>query len=197
MPSPVAHSLIGLAVAAQCGVRPGSWREIKSQARALMPVLFSGVALANLPDLDYLPGIIGGDLNAYHHLYTHSVGWVGLASLSFWCIWKIIRPSAGLREFAFVAIAAGSHLLADWLTADARPPYGIMLWWPFERGFHLCPLSLFDRLHKRDWSELLQWHNAWAVLRETVICLPLLLAVVLGKLRAGRSRGDGAGPVSA
>lgn len=184
MPSPVAHSIIGLAIAVQYAVPPGHPSSLPGRLRARAGVLVSGVALANLPDVDYLPGVLTGDFNAYHHLLTHSIGWVAMASAAWWLVWRAMRPAVGWREAVFVFAAAASHLAADWLTDDGRPPYGIMIAWPFSNAFFISAHPLFWRLMKRDWSDVLQWHNVWAVGLEMVICAPILALALFLKWRA-------------
>jgi inner membrane protein len=161
-------------------------RELAKSAWSLRWPLVGGVALANAPDLDYLPGIVSGDLNAYHHFYTHTIGWVLLVATALWLAWRGIRPHTGLRGFLFLFALLASHLVADWFTADGRLPYGIMALWPFSADFTISPWPVFMRLHKREWSEFLQWHNAAAVGWEMLVCLPLLAAVAAWKSRLPR-----------
>lgn len=154
------------------------WRE----RRALAGV----VLLANLPDIDYLPGLLVGELNRYHHLHTHSVGWVAVTSLAAWWVWR--RWSA-LPQWSLLALIAAlglSHLGADLFSADGRPPYGIMALWPFSDTFFISPHTLFWRLRKTTVAEMFQWHNVQAVMVEIAWCLPLLVAAVLAKNLAAR-----------
>ncbi len=44
----------------------------------------TAAALACLPDLDYLPGLAAGSLNAFHQQGTHSLAWVFLAAAAVW-----------------------------------------------------------------------------------------------------------------
>lgn len=190
MPSPVGHSLIGLALGAGYLLPRQPIRDLLKSGWSLRWPLLGAAALANAPDLDYLPGILSGDLNAYHHYYTHTLGWVILVSVALWLVWRRFRPGAGVRAFVFLFVLLASHLVADWFTADGRMPYGIMALWPFSEAFTMAPHPLFMRLHKADWSEFLQWHNAIAVGWEVLVCLPLLAAVVAWKtMRAENGRG--------
>src|ERR1044071_7547790 len=63
MPSPVGHSLAGL-IAYQ--IAP----EIDGMARGRVVALY--LLAANAPDLDFLPGLIVGDPNRFHHGISHS-----------------------------------------------------------------------------------------------------------------------------
>lgn len=185
MPSPVGHTLIGLAVAVPALVPRGSWATVLRGIVAKWPLLLGAVVLANAPDFDYLPGILAGDLNAYHHYYTHTMGWAVLVAAGLWMVQLARDADRGWRLdlLLLLFLLLSSHLLADWLTDDGRPPYGIMAWWPLDDRFTLSSAPVFMRLHKREWSEFVQLHNFKAVGWELVVCLPLVLAALLSRFR--------------
>ena len=56
MPSPVGHSLIGLAVGAAFWVPRSSWHSLARHTKPVAGILLLGVLLANAPDVDYVPG---------------------------------------------------------------------------------------------------------------------------------------------
>ena len=64
MPLPFGHSLMGYSLyeAIPNGEKSFSWR-----------MLIVYVVVANLPDIDFLPGLIQGNPNKYHHHFTHSI----------------------------------------------------------------------------------------------------------------------------
>jgi inner membrane protein len=196
VPSPVGHTLIGLAVAAGFFRGRGTLREFATGFRRNTGGVLAGVLFANLPDVDYVPGLFTGDFNAFHHYYTHSLGWALMVACGGWMVWKLLDPRAGWRVFAFLFAALASHLPADWLTADARPPIGIMALWPLSDEFTLAPATIFPRLSKRDWAEVFQWRNVEAVFVEVAICLPLALGVAAWKLRSRTGAAVTAAPVA-
>ena len=187
MPSPVGHSLIGLAVGALAALAPDDWRGLARQAWQNRWPLLGAIALANAPDIDYLPGLLTGELNAYHHLLTHTAGWCGVVSVGCWMLVRAVRSSTRVALLGWCLLLTGSHLLADWLTADTRPPIGIMALWPCTDNFYIAPHTIFPRLLKHNLGEILQWHNAQAVAVEVVWCLPAVMAVLLAK-RCGSKR---------
>ncbi len=187
MPSPVAHSLIGLALTSVAVLRPAAWSDLGREAWRRRWLLLGGVALANAPDIDYLPGLLSGDLNAYHHLITHTAGWCLLVSAGVALAARAFRRGAPMKAvLGWSLLLTGSHLLADWLTADTRPPIGIMALWPVDDRFHLAPRTIFLALQKRDFADMLQWHNVGAVVVELVWCLPLLGLALWGSRRLAR-----------
>ncbi len=185
MPSPVAHSLIGLALGIAWRI-PGSLdlRGFARQAWAQRGWLFLCIVLANAPDIDFLFGIPRGNLNVYHQTATHTLVWITLVSL---CVWLFARKRHGMpvRGFLFILALTGSHLIADMCCADYRPPYGIMFGWPFSDRFWHSSVSLFPAAIKSTWADLWSWHNAGVVDVEIMVTLPILAAVLWWKLRRG------------
>jgi inner membrane protein len=187
MPSPVGHSLIGLAIGCAWLLKPAPLRALAREAWARRWPLLGAMAVANAPDLDYVPGLVTGDLNAYHHAYTHTIAWTALVTAALWLAWRSTGRRAGWSLFILLFALGCSHLAADWMTDDGRAPYGIMAWWPISDERMISPSPVFMRLHKRAWSEFLQWHNVEAVAVEIAICLPLVALALACKLRsAGR-----------
>jgi hypothetical protein len=190
----VGHSLIGLAIAA-LGILPrGPLRSLGARAWRARYTLLACVALANAPDADYLPGILAGDLNAFHHGYSHTAGWAAMVAAGVWLVGRGTGLLLGGRPLALAAALLASHLAADCLTDDRRPPIGIMALWPLSDRHVIAPATVFWRLEKREWSDLLQWHNAKAVGVEAAWCVPLVLAAAWARSRgAAPDRNDPAG----
>jgi inner membrane protein len=100
-------------------------------------MLAGAVVLANVPDLDFLPGLLIGEPSAFHRGITHTVLGVAVATALFALLLPRLRvlhedtpPWGGWVFFVFVALA--SHLLVDVVSIDTRPPpNGTMVLWPF------------------------------------------------------------------
>lgn len=195
MPSPVGHSLIGLTLGVAWLVPPGTFREVSRAAWSLRWPLVGCIALGNLADVDYVPGICTGEINAFHHYFTHTPGWCLLVAAGIACWGRFARSVRGVQLFLWSAAILLSHLAADIVCEDGREPRGIMALWPLSDSFFISPVSVFTHLRKDEWSDFLQWHNAYAVAREIVVCLPLLAAAVWMKMRRVSSAARFAGPV--
>mgnify|MGYP001213457759 CR=1 FL=1 len=178
MPSPVAHSLIGLTIGLAWLAPRAPLREWPAKVWALRWPLVGALFVANAPDLDYLPGIAIGELNAFHHTYTHTLAFIVAVALLMALAYRR-HARAGGWLFALGA----SHLAADVVTEDRRAPFGIMALWPFSPEYWISPVSVFWHLRKREWGDMLQWHNAHAVLVEIAWCLPLVLLMIYWKTR--------------
>src|SRR5262252_8840811 len=130
MPTPVGHSLAGIAVALASG-RRRRFRDFRGFLASPTTVLC--VAVATLPDVDLLfPG--------FHRTATHSVtATIVVAVIAAAVTARATSRTSGttdaLRRIAWpvvvmVAAAHGSHLLLDWLNCDPSQQPGIEALWP-------------------------------------------------------------------
>ncbi len=174
MPSPIAHSLAGLVVSrAQC----------KNAKRVTRPTVVALVAVvaANLPDADFLPGLLTGDANRFHHTFTHSFGFLVAVMLATSLLARASR-SAPAFWTGLVAFGVASHLLLDFFTVDSRPPFGIPLFWPFSNRAFLAPHPFFLDIQRSGspsefFQSLFSTHNFVAAGREFLLVGGVLLLV--------------------
>ncbi len=129
----VGHSLAGLSLYLIFERKLSLLKEWKE-------VLFF-LILANLPDLDFLPGIVSGDLNRYHHGASHSIGFCLLTGVITAGIYKLrkntsfINPVRNARKpvrenkisnwvkYGFISFClCFSHILIDLFGQDTCPP---------------------------------------------------------------------------
>jgi inner membrane protein len=190
MASPVGHALAGW-IGYQLGSchRPGaaSWCDL-----ALC------LAAANLADADFLPGLLLGTPDRFHHGVSHSFGAAVLVATAVWG-WGWWR--AGRRPAARALLVGGlylSHVLIDWMTIDGRPPIGVPFFWPCSDSYLQCPVPVFldiQRVAALTWPVLR--HNLTAVLLEIAILLPPGLALMLRRRRCATPAGGGGQPRTA
>jgi len=178
MPLPIGHALAGIAWQR---ARPGFFFD-----RTWPDALFF-VFLANLPDADFLPGLILGRPNFYHHGIFHSLG----AALA---IAAIGGGLFYLHKKRFWATAAGiflvfySHLLLDYFALDFSAPFGLPLFWPFSGRYFIAAKPIFINITRSEQSHdffasLFSSHNLAAALREIVLLGGLALLMVLLRRR--------------
>lgn len=121
--------------------------EILRPPGAHRPLLLAGaVALANVPDLDFLPGLVLGEPSAFHRGVTHTLVGVVMGTAIAAPIVRRLRllrgvvpPWGGWTTFVFVALA--SHLLIDVVSVDTTPPCGAALLWPFSDHLFYAPFT--------------------------------------------------------
>lgn len=150
MPTPVGHSLAGIAVAlaGKRGRRPRDFRGFLAS-----PTTVLCVALATLPDVDLLfPG--------FHRTATHSVtATIVVAIVAAAMTARATSGTSGTRDalrrigwsaVVMFAAAHASHLLLDWLNCDPSERPGIQGLWPFsDRWFSSgwCVFPVEERRH--------------------------------------------------
>ena len=97
MPSPILHTAAAASVA-RLGLRERfTWRDA---------ALFA--ALANLPDVDFIPGLLAGEPLRHHHGITHSLAFAAAASAGAFLALKRRVPWAWLLPLRQYAIARSS-----------------------------------------------------------------------------------------
>ncbi|MCP5488005.1 MAG: metal-dependent hydrolase [Verrucomicrobia bacterium] len=179
MASPLAHGMVGLAVTAWAWLPSGiRSRDLVSEVLRRPGLWVAGILLASLPDLDYLPGILAGDLNAYHHLATHSILWIATTGSGLLLLAWAITNRISLRVILWVMTLLASHLVIDMLTVDGRPPLGIPLVWPWSGESFQFPVLIFEGFQKKNWYDIWQWANLHVLGVELLWTLPVLVATL-------------------
>lgn len=136
-------------------------------------MLALSIAAACLPDLDFAWG--------RHNAETHSIGFALLTAL-FVLAWR-----RDARIALASGLAAGTHVLFDWLGSDDFPPLGVMALWPFSSDFYFAHAYVFATISRRYWLPGFVAHNVLAVAREVVILLPFAALAWFARARALRS----------
>jgi membrane-bound metal-dependent hydrolase YbcI (DUF457 family) len=187
VPSPIGHALAGAAVAWSFrGTSSTGWK---------LPVACA--ACAALPDIDllYMPT---------HRTATHSVpvalvltilavgvtGWV--KPIRDWCRrWFGVESGTVIVGLA-CGLAWSSHILLDWLGADANPPYGVQAFWPFSDRWFFSSLDLFPGTERRDpFSTRAMLINLRAAVQETVMMGSIAAGAWWLRTRRSRVRTSG------
>lgn len=185
MPSPVAHSIVGLALGlARFLPRGLNFRQMGRQIWKLRLDLLFCVVLACASDIDYLLGAPYRNLHKFHQRFTHTLGWLALVAVVIWGYGWLIRRDQASRAFWFIGLLLCSHLVLDYLGEDHSYPFGIMMFWPFSDRDWLAPVPLFISPAKQSWHAVWTGHNLWVGLEETLVTLPLLALVLIWKCRA-------------
>lgn len=186
MPSPVGHSLAGIAFSG-LGRRSlgGDRRAFRDQVALLVALIFA----ANAPDLDFLPGILLGDPDRFHHGPSHSLGAALAFAVVAWLGARALRARDAARLGLLMTLAFASHLLLDMLSLDRRPPSGVPLLWPFSGRTFVLPFAVFMDVRREPaagsfLASVLLRDNFIAALWELVV-MGLVLAVNRASWMAG------------
>jgi hypothetical protein len=196
MPLPIGHALAGMAVQRAC---PGFF----SANRWLDAFIF--MFLANLPDADFIPGLISGRPNLYPHGAFHSLGaalGVAVIGAGFFCLKKRRADTQSHGRFrgpaAMIFLLFSSHLLLDLFALDFVAPFGLPLLWPFSGRYFIAARPLFINITRSSaagdfFPSLFNSHNLAAALREVLILGSIALAAAWLRARMERSRRAQAG----
>ena len=139
------------------------------------------VLAANAADLDFLPGLLIGDLARFHHGPSHSIGFVILFGF-------FVSAFSSRKIFAFVvsSVLYLSHLFLDYLVQDPSQPFGIPLLWPLSREYYMASFAFLSRFdYGPNLSEsilsVFTFQNLATISTEVLFFLPLLVFVSLCK----------------
>jgi hypothetical protein len=147
------------------------------------------------PDLDFVPGILIGNMRAFHHGISHSLGFAGLLTAAAFLLLRRFEPAAASRGAVMAFLSCISHVLLDLISVNDGSR-GVPLLWPVsstELGF---VSGVFGHFRYGDVSEgiwsVVRWTNVDPLLREAGILGTLAFALgqrepirrVLRKLRS-------------
>jgi membrane-bound metal-dependent hydrolase YbcI (DUF457 family) len=179
LPTPLGHSLAGLAVHLAGGERSGRRRWLAAAAL---------VALANMPDFDLLPGYLIGEPRAFHWGPAHSIAAALIAGI---CAGLVARALGArfLTFFALGAAAYASHLVLDLLLGPGAISDGLQLFWPVSTERFTAPFAVFLMMpaspnHTGPVGTLFSMAVLPLMARELAILAPVCLAAWLLRQRA-------------
>jgi hypothetical protein len=183
MPTPIGHALAGLAVAWSADP-PNTTRPLAHTLAR--PLTLACVALAVLPDIDLL-------YPPLHRTATHSLGAAVLVTIMAAGVTGWVTGRINWRVAVACAAAYASHIVTDWLGTDRNyAPYGIQMFWPFDKGWYISGWDVFLPVERRNpFSAATIRTDVAAATREIVILGSVAVAIWFAapKLRA-QKRGD-------
>lgn len=190
MPTPIGHTIGGYVAGRLAD------RENLLSPRALL--LFA-LLLANLPDADFVPGILVGEPGAFHRGVSHSIGAALVVALGLALAGTRFRLP--FRPVFLLAIAVyGSHVVLDAVMPDTRGVVGVPLFWPLSDRYvgwalpvplrfrYVLDLRLGDDVGGF-FGVLLQPRTFLAFALEAVLFLPLLALPGVSGWRRRRAQG--------
>ena len=187
MSSPIGHSLAGF-ILASC--KFGTLK-IKNYKPLILYIF-----IANLPDLDFLPGILLGTPNLFHHGISHSLGMGIIFSFLLAYVLKSRKIDAFWDSFLLCFCLYSSHLLLDYISMDERPPSGIPIFWPIMNKYYIFPRPILPSVWHSilDHASIIQFlkdafsiHNLYVIVLEIVIMSPILFFLWLFKFLKSRN----------
>jgi len=166
MPSPLGHSLAGLAAGWLSDPVPAHSPRSRP-AGALTSIGLWCAFVAAIPDADLLVPHI-------HRTATHSITATAFILIITAAVTGKVTGRPNWRIAVALAAAHASHLLLDWLGTDRFPPPGLQLFWPFSDHFYISGLDLFPPVERRLLRPEALGINAWAAMWEVLITGPVV-----------------------
>ena len=185
MPSPIGHTLAGLAVGwFSEPAPPATGHRLRD---TLTPLVLWCAFVAAIPDADLL-------IPHFHRTATHSVtATVLLLIMAVAVTGKVTRHPAWTLALALTA-AHATHLLLDWLGTDRFPPPGLQMLWPFSPHFFYSGVDLFPPVERRLLRPEAFGVNAYAAAWELLIMGPVALVAFVRRTRGAGHGRSGASP---
>jgi membrane-bound metal-dependent hydrolase YbcI (DUF457 family) len=173
MPSPLGHSLAGLAIGFAAEPAPVA----QTSSKRLSSFAIVGALIAAAPDLDLLyPG--------FHRSITHSVGATAIVMIITAAVTGWVTGHVRWRWVWLVGAAHASHILMDWMGTDHFAPAGLEALWPFSRAFYISGWDIFPATERR-----LYLPDAWMInLRAFVVEVGLMVPIAAFAFAAKRTR---------
>jgi inner membrane protein len=170
MPSPVGHSLSGLVVYLALGDR------VK---RTPLIILFF-ILISNLPDFDFLPGLLVGVPGLFHRGVSHSICMGMLIGILVGAIYKKYPGGDFFRAALIGFILYSIHNVLDLFSISLKGPSGFQLLWPFSDHYFLSKIGVFMNVtysfSTHDfYQSLFTPHNLRAIINEFLLFLPGIL----------------------
>lgn len=177
MPSPIGHLLAGAAV-----YTGGTNRDTRSTALLAIALVGSMV-----PDLDFVPGILIGNMREFHHGISHSLAFAVLFGGVIFALVHAMDRALANRAAAFAFLAYASHVVLDFVSVNTGT-LGVPLLWPLSEGQIGVNLRLFGyfRYDTSGIAGVLHWKNLMPFSRELLI-LGSVVVLLLRKERIGQA----------
>ncbi|OGF66899.1 MAG: hypothetical protein A2Y62_01530 [Candidatus Fischerbacteria bacterium RBG_13_37_8] len=172
MPTPAAHTLISTTIA----IIYLSKDYIIAHKKFILGFI---IAISILPDID-----VAWDLfirtPPIHHTFSHSIFTPIFLSLGY-VVYTILRKHKINTKLLFLfCLLYYFHLLADFFAYDLKPPYGLMLFWPFSNAYYISSQPFFLPVSKATVLDLIRKENFYALASETILLiLPFLLVIAI------------------
>ncbi|MFQ6027270.1 MAG: metal-dependent hydrolase [Dehalococcoidia bacterium] len=170
MATPVGHYLLGLSIAQAFA---------KDETERKRAFWLGNVGW--LPDLDFLPGFLLGDVGLFHRGATHSLLGAVVFAIVAVLVLRMLKWRMSARLFLALCLIFASHSVLDFFGQDSVPPSGVSLLWPWTREVFQSPWLIFpDAPHTI--ASLISLHTLVLLIQETLVLAPLngLIFVVKG-----------------
>ena len=185
MPSPIGHTLAGLAIAHAGRTRgwiPRHWAWVVAL-----------VAVANLADVDFATGYLAPGRLRYmftHHGLTHGFAAALVVGLAGALVASYARAGRAAAAGLLIGLVYASHVAMDFSAGEVGLETDMPLFWPLFDTGPSTPVRVFAEFHYNDRANsiaafvlsMCRWDNLIVIAQEIVVIAGL---VALVKIAAG------------
>lgn len=183
MPLPLAHSAAGLS--AYLAFRPKFMHKTQKEGLYLLGIC---LACANMPDIDFVPGILIGEPSKFHPSPSHSIVVCLITALVvYFFAGKKLQEIPGKFLLGSIFVSLLSHPVLDYFTPVTKKFSGYLFLWPFEFKPYISSFPLFRIVNRLDesvytfFSSLINVNNMWAIVVELLFSGILLSSITIIK----------------
>lgn len=140
---------------------------------------------ANAPDLDFIPGLLIGNANHYHHGISHSLGFALIFAVAFSVLFILLKKKFFIKNFFIFFFLYFSHICLDYFSIDLSFPYGVPIFWPFSNKYYTPSFAFLPSIARgsSSWCRFIvgffSLNNLWAASVEIFLLVPFLLLVLI------------------
>lgn len=164
MASPVGHYLLGLTVTQALA---------RNERERKQGVILA--AVATLPDLDVIAGLLSGYLWRYHHGMSHSLGMGAILAIAVLAVLLWRKSDRPYYLALSVFLVYDSHVVLDYTSLDTSRFPGVPLLWPLLSERFVSPWTLLP--YTLTIGPVISIHNIVIVMRELFLFIPLVALV--------------------
>ena len=162
----IGHSLFSVFVGLQ------RWK--KNLPDDFWKILCFFIVLGLVPDIDFLPGLLIGSINKYHHGVTHSIGFAFVFSIIFGYFYYLWKKDNNPLSYLAIFLVWFGHAILDFVSIDTSIPYGMPVLWPFSDKYFISPWVVFSDVDRGSFSRMFGGHNQRTFLVEVLIMGPVV-----------------------
>jgi membrane-bound metal-dependent hydrolase YbcI (DUF457 family) len=177
MPSPIAHSLIGIFLG--ISLKEGIINIFQKKYLNYLLIIFISV----IPDLDVIPGFFAGLPAKYHHGISHSFFSAIIFGLLFSYLIYVFKKNYFFARFLFFTTIYSFHIIFDLFSVDTGEVnvFGMPIFFPFSSYLYRSSISLFTSSVMKNglltFNSVFRYYNLFPVIIE--IFLSLLVGILI------------------
>jgi len=183
MPSPIAHSIVGLCYASN------SFKAVTGVFKNNILNYFLIIFISVVPDLDVIPGFFVGMPSKYHHGFTHSFFVAVVFGFILSSLFYLFKKEYFLSRMVLFSALYSLHIILDLFTIDTGEVngFGMPIFFPFSFSLFRSSIVLFKvgimNYGYLSYNIVFNYYNLKPFIIELSLSLLIgILIILMGKL---------------